>query len=155
MANKVYWTMQEIMNDRGLTRGCRDGLVNTMNNTGGPVELDGRICRPYQPAQITQARPMGMHFASAAEETAITRALGENQVIEGEVVEVTMPQPPAPTYMRGHAIPADVVLEARADLMAQDAAWTRRATVRLLNARRKKRRNLTDSEIHDITRSTK
>ena len=152
---KVYWTMSEIMNDSGLKPAWREGLVNTMNNTGGPVELDGRICRPYQPAQITKVRPMGMHFASDAEEAAITHALGEDQVIEGEVVEITNPQPTAPTYMRGHAIPADAVLEARADLIAQNAAWTRRATVRLLNARRKKGRNLTASEIHAITRSTK
>ena len=152
---KVYWTMQEIVNDRGLTRELRDGLVNTMNNTGGPVELDGHFVHPYQPAQITKTQPMGMHFASAAEEAAITRALGEDQVIEGEVVEISIPQPYPQNYQRGHAIPADVVLEARADLLAQQAAWTRRATVRLLNARRKKGRNLTDYEIRAITRSTK
>ena len=152
---KVYWTMNEIKSVSSLTRGLREGLVNTMNNTGGPVELDGHFIRPYQSAQITKAQPMGMHFATPAEEAAIARMLGEDQVIEGEVVEITNPWPTAPTYMRGHAIPADAVLEARADLMAQNAAWTRRATVRLLNARRKKGRNLTDSEIHDITRSTK
>ena len=153
--SKVYWTMNEIKSDRSLTRGLREGLVNTMNNTGGPVELDGHFVRPYQPAEITKARPMGMHFATPAEEAAIARMLGEDQVIEGEVVEIHTSQPTALTYMRGHAIPADVVLEARADLMVQNAAWTRRATVRLLNARRKKGRNLTDSEIHAITRSTK
>ena len=145
---KVYWTMQEIVNDRGLTRGCREGLVNTMNNTnGGPVELDGHICRPYQPAQITKAQPMGMH---------INRALGEEQVIEGEVVEISSEQPIAPTRcLRGHSMPADVVLEARADLMAQQSAWKHRATINLLNARHAKGRNLTAAEIHEITRRTR
>jgi len=56
---------------------------------------------------------------------------------------------------REHAIPADVVLEARAEVLGQQAAWQKRATINLLDARRKKGRNLTAAEIHEITRRTR
>ncbi len=139
----IYWDLNQIRAAQ-LNPSQREVIEDTMRNTGGPVEvLPDRTVRAYQPQQMTTVPPRGL-----------TRP--DEEVIEGEVVEISNPQSYTPSSsLRGHAIPADVVLEARDELRASQAAWQKRAVFRLLNARRKKGRNLTAAEIHEITRRTR
>ena len=87
------------------------------------------------------------------------RRLKQTEVLVPTEVIDPMPvaQPAQQVYVlqHGHAIPVEAVMEARADLMVQQSAWRRRATINLLNARRAKGSNLTAAEIHEITRSTR
>lgn len=76
-------------------------------------------------------------------------------LVPTEVIDPTPAAQPAQVHWHGHAIPVEAVMEARAELNVGEAAWRRRATINLLNARRRKGRNLTEAEIHEITRRTK
>jgi len=79
----------------------------------------------------------------------------DDVLIPTEVIDPPRPAEQVSVVRREHAIPADVVLEARAEVLGQQAAWQKRATINLLDARRKKGRNLTAAEIHEITRRTR
>lgn len=41
------------------------------------------------------------------------------------------------------------------EVLAQNAAWRRRASINLFKARKKAGRNLTTAEIHEVTRKTR
>ena len=99
---KIYWTMQEVEAAK-LNPSQREVTANTMINTGGPVEVrDDRTVHAYQPQTIV--KPRGMHFATGAEELAIRRALGEEEVIQGEVVEIPQRYQEEPAQFRAPSV---------------------------------------------------
>ncbi len=84
-----------------------------------------------------------------------TEVLVPTEVIDPTPAAQLQPVQQVYVIRSGHAIPVEAVMEARSELNVGEDAWRRRATINLLNARRRKGRNLTEAEIHEITRRTR
>ncbi len=117
----------------------------------GPIEAD------LETGSVCQANAEKFWYESGN----LHKGTGQqaNEVLVPTEVIDPMPvaQPAQQVYVHrhGHAIPVEAVLEARSELNVGEDAWRRRATINLLNARRRKGRNLTEAEIHEITRRTR